>query len=172
MYVFLIIKIADRRVLWRHFRSTSGFIGCWKNFSQRFLLHQKIRRKISGEVLGGIFHLWLHLVGVIIDFDPFVSFLTNKSAIVKITHFKWGVNGYTSVSILFRIKSSETKLWVEGIQLNLNFSVSKTGRIWPLKTCPNFWNIFYLNFSKHSWYFTCVTFISDIFHCKISHMFV
>jgi len=73
MYVFVMINIADRRVLWRHFRSTSGFIGCWKIFSQKFLLHQKIRRKISGGVLGSIFHLWPHLVGVITDFHPYVS---------------------------------------------------------------------------------------------------
>ena len=55
MYVFLMIKIADRKVLWRNFRSTSGFIGYWKKFSQKFLLHQKIRRKISGGVLGRVF---------------------------------------------------------------------------------------------------------------------
>ena len=81
--MFLMIKIADRRVLWRHFRSTSGFIGCWKFLSQKFLLYQKIRRKISGGVLGSIFHLWPHLVGVITDFDPYVSKLTNKSATVN-----------------------------------------------------------------------------------------
>ena len=52
MYVFLTIKIADWRVLWRHFRPTSGFI-----VFQKFLLHQKIRRKISGGVFGSIFHL-------------------------------------------------------------------------------------------------------------------
>ena len=85
MYVFVMINIADRRVLWRHFRSTSGFIGCWKIFSQKFLLHQKIRRKISGGVLGSIFHLWPHLVGVITDFHPYVSLLTNKSATVKLS---------------------------------------------------------------------------------------
>ena len=88
MYLFFMIEIADLRVLWRHFRSNSGFIGCWKNFlkkfSQKILLHQKIRRKISGGVFGSIFHLWPRLVGVITDFDPYVSKLTNKSA----TRFK------------------------------------------------------------------------------------
>ena len=28
----------------------AGFIGCWKFYSQKFLLRQKIRRKISGRV--------------------------------------------------------------------------------------------------------------------------
>ena len=83
MYQFFMIKILGCRVLWRHFRSTSGFIGCIKFYCQKFLLHQKIRRKILGVVLGGIFHLWLHLVGVIVDFDPYVSFLANKSAAAK-----------------------------------------------------------------------------------------
>ena len=104
MYVFWMIKIADRRVLWRHFRSTSGFIGCWNKFSQKFLLHQKIRRKISGGVLWGIFHLWLHLMGVIIDFDPYVSFLTNKSATVNKTEFHPTPCDYYQIIVLGMFK--------------------------------------------------------------------
>ena len=56
--------------------------------SQKILLHQMIHRKISGGVLGGISHLWLHLLGVIIDFDPYVSFLTNISATVNQKSFR------------------------------------------------------------------------------------
>ena len=42
MYLFFMIKLLDWRVLWRHFRSTSGFIVCIKFY------YQKIRRKMSG----------------------------------------------------------------------------------------------------------------------------
>ena len=64
MYLFFVID---------HFRSTSGFIGCNKFHSQKILLQQKIRHKISGWVLGGNFHLWVYLVGFIVDLDPYVT---------------------------------------------------------------------------------------------------
>ena len=71
MYLFFIIKLLDWRVLWRHFRSTSGFIAIKKFYSQKF------------GVLGGISRLWLHLVGVIVDFDPYVSFWQIKVQLLK-----------------------------------------------------------------------------------------
>ena len=83
--MFFIIK----KLGWHHFRSTSGFIGRSKFYFQKFLLHQKMRRKISGGVLLSIFHLWPYLVGVIADFDPYVSLLTNKSATVKGENLLW-----------------------------------------------------------------------------------
>ena len=55
MYLFFAIKLLDWKVLWLHFWSTSGLIGCKIIHSQLFSLHLKIRRKILREVLGGIF---------------------------------------------------------------------------------------------------------------------
>ena len=81
-----------------HFRSISGFIGCWKFNYQKFLLRQKIRRKISGVVSRTSFHLWLHLGGEITDLRPWASKLANKSATVKIKSSDFGIS--TSLSEL------------------------------------------------------------------------
>ena len=47
---FSMVLITSWTTELRHFRSTSGFIGCWKFCFQKFLLHQKSRREISGGV--------------------------------------------------------------------------------------------------------------------------
>ena len=55
MCVFPLVQIPNWMVVFRHFRSISGFIENWNFNSQNFLLHQKIRRKISGGVSRAIF---------------------------------------------------------------------------------------------------------------------
>ena len=83
------VFIASRTIAWRQFRSTSGFIGCWKFRFQKFLLHQKIRREILGGVFRNIFYLRPHLVVEIFVLEPFVSKLTNKSATVNDASDEW-----------------------------------------------------------------------------------
>ena len=73
MCVFSVVQKLNWPIEFRHFRSISGFIGCWKFNSQKILLHQKIRRKISGGVSRAIFHLWIHLADEIIDLHPWAS---------------------------------------------------------------------------------------------------
>ena len=51
---------------------------------KNFLLHQKIRREISGEVFRTIFGLRPHLVVDILDFEPFVTRVTDLDATVKL----------------------------------------------------------------------------------------
>ena len=75
--------MASWTIAWRHFRSTSGFIGCWKFRSQKFLLHQKIRREISAGVFKAIFDLRPHLVVDILNFESFVTRVTDMDATVK-----------------------------------------------------------------------------------------
>ena len=75
--------MASWTIAWRHFRSTSGFIGCWKFRSQKFLLHQKIRREISAGVFKAIFDLQPHLVVDILNFESFVTRVTDMDATVK-----------------------------------------------------------------------------------------
>ena len=85
-------------VAFRDFRSYSGFIWYCKFNYQKFLLRQKIRRKISGVVSRTSFHLWLHLGGEITDLRPWASKLANKSATVKIKSSDFGIS--TSLSEL------------------------------------------------------------------------
>ena len=54
-----------------------------KIFSQKFLLQQKIRRKISEGVFRAIFDLRPHLVVDILNFEPFVTRVTDMNATVK-----------------------------------------------------------------------------------------
>ena len=58
---------------------------CWKNLSQKFWLHQKIRREISGGVFRAIFDLRPHPVADIVNFEPFVTRVTDMDATVKLT---------------------------------------------------------------------------------------
>ena len=59
----------------------SGFQFCFK----KFLLHQQIRREISRGVFRAIFDLRPHLMVDIIDFERFVTRMTDKDATVKDT---------------------------------------------------------------------------------------
>ena len=80
---FLMLQVASWTIAWRHFRLTSSFIGCWKFRFQIFLLHQKIRRDISGGVFRAIFDFWPHLVVDIFNFEPFVTRVTDMDTIVN-----------------------------------------------------------------------------------------
>ena len=85
---------------WRHFRLTSGFIGYWKLRFQKFLLHQKIHREISGGVFRAIFDLRLHQVVDILKFEPFVKRVTDMDATVKFQSMKLQRN-FWNLSILY-----------------------------------------------------------------------
>ena len=80
---FSMVLITSWTTELRHFRSTSGFIGCWKFLFQKFWLHQKIRREISGGVFRAIFDLRPHLVIDIVNFEPFVTRVTDMDATVN-----------------------------------------------------------------------------------------
>ena len=56
----------------------------WKFRFQKFLMHQKIRREISGEVFRAIFDLRPHLVVDILNFEPIVTQVTIIDATVKL----------------------------------------------------------------------------------------
>ena len=83
MYVFSLVQIPNWMIVCRHLRSITGFIGYWKFRSQKFLLHQKIRREISAGVFRVIFDLRPHLVVDILNFVSFVTRVTDMDATVK-----------------------------------------------------------------------------------------
>ena len=112
------IKIADQRVLWRHFRSTSGFIGPWKKISQKFLLHQKISRKIS---------VGLHLV----EYDSILWVLSPILTIMSVywqikaqllTSF-WSFNDFIDVLCILKLWSLESHQHSVVSNITVTFSI-------------------------------------------------
>ena len=107
---FTVLKKLHQYIL-GYFRLTSGFIGCWKLRFQIFVLHQKIRREISGGVFRAIFELRPHLVVNIFNFEPFVTCQIWTQLLSRTTNLN-RTNPTYEPSQISEMTHSEVILWI------------------------------------------------------------